>query len=108
MKQRAGKFFSKYWYGAASSSQKSKQPKAIVEPRYLAFENGYFMMLKYLSDMPLRDYGVFDSNSTASSNQGQKNAASLVKALPEIQWDSEVTYMRQVFDLRRVVLANYN
>ena len=58
-------------------------------------------MLKYLSEVPVRDNGMFDQ---AIQNQ---EVNQIVKPLPEIQWDSEVTYTRQVFDLRKVVLANF-
>ena len=43
--------------------KKQVKTKAVIEPRYLAFENGYVMMLKYLVNMPKREYGLFDAQA---------------------------------------------
>lgn len=91
-KKKPSGFFAKWWKG----TKEEPENKPTLEPRFIAFDAGHILIMKYLPEMPLRDYGVYN----------QLNADN-VKPLPEMQWNAEVTLCREIFDLDEIHLANY-
>ena len=85
-------FFAKWWKSSDSSSSKSPR----LEPRFVAFEEGYIVIMNYMPELPTRDYGVFDEREDGS-----------LKPLPELAWNAEITQAREIFDLDEVHLVNY-
>ncbi len=55
------------------------------------------VIMNYMPEMPVRDFGIFNE-----ADQGQQ-----VKPLPEVQWNTQVTMTRELFDLDEIHLANY-
>jgi hypothetical protein len=47
-------FFAKWWKASESLSE----PR--LEPRFIAFEDGYILIMNYCPELPLRDFGVFN------------------------------------------------
>ena len=86
-------FFSIWW--------KKKDPlqfdpsKLNVSPRFIVFEDGFLMFLKYQRPHTTRDFGIF-------------NLEEARKKLPEMVFDSEVTYQRHLKDLFRLHLMNFD
>ena len=62
-------FFAKWWKGSESTDPKTAQ----LEPRFVAFDDGYLLIMNYCLELPKRDYGIF--NDTEGGN---------VKPLPEM------------------------
>ena len=64
--------------------------------RFLAFEQGMVLIMLYIEEKPLRDYGAFNSHPNDTS-----------RPIPAIQWDSMVTQTYNLSCIREVHLVNY-
>ena len=75
---------------------KYKAPKVIgasLEPRFVSFEEGRMIILKYFNEVYFRDYGVFKSTTS--------------NGCPKQQFNSEVTWEMDLFNLDGIDLQNY-
>ena len=54
------------------------------------------IVLLYIKDKPIRDYGVFNSHPNDTS-----------RPIPSIQWDSMITNVYRLSQIREVHLVNY-
>jgi hypothetical protein len=88
-------FFAKWW---KSSSTANEATAPVLEPRFLAFEEGYLILLNYCPELPKRNYGAFEEEEVTAHQ----------KPLPELEWNAEVTVAREMFDLDEIHLANFN
>ena len=71
--------------GQTKQRQKADEETMILATRFIAFEHGCMLILLYIRDKPLRDYGIFNSHPNDTS-----------RPIPSIQWDSMVTNTYQL------------
>jgi len=84
-------FFSN-WF-KRKETKKFDPLKLVVTPRFIVFEDGFLIFLKYHKPHLTRDFGFYDT-------QGVQ------KKLPEMKFDAEVTYSRHLRDLYKLDLVN--
>ena len=68
----------------------------VLATRFITFDTGHLIVLQHLPHKPTRDYGPFTTWATERS-----------RPIPSIVWDSQVTRILRMGDLKEVHLLNY-
>ena len=68
----------------------------MLATRFITFHEGSFVVMQYLPQKPLRNYGPFKPPNDEAG-----------KPLPVVQWDSQVVWTSRIINLRQVSLLNY-
>ena len=103
-KKKQGRWaYLKSWLPTTSSKpvvqaqeEEEEEDAEVLATRFVTFHEGSCMVLHYLPQKPLRQYGPFKAPQVEGS-----------KPLPIVQWDSQVVWTRRINNLREVKLLNY-
>jgi len=65
--------------GGKTKEKQAEEATNILATRFITFDEGCLLILRYLPHKPLRDYGAFSCNKNERA-----------RPIPEIQWDCSI------------------